>query len=79
MMYAIQNMELRSNHARSGSLHENKSRLCDLEIILVKKTCSFAIRELLVVYLQLYANLWNTYVIFCYLHIAASKWENVKF
>ena len=57
MMYAIQNMELRSNHARSGSLHENKHRLCALDVVLVKKTCSFTIRESLVVYLQLYANL----------------------
>ena len=52
MMYAIQNMELRSNHARSGSLRENKRRLCALDVVLVKKTCSFTIRES-----QLYANL----------------------
>ena len=37
MMYAIQNMELRSNHARLGSLRENKRRLCALDIVLVKK------------------------------------------
>ena len=37
MMYAIQNMELRSNHARSGSLRENKRRLCALDVVLVKK------------------------------------------
>ena len=57
MMYAIQNMELRSNHACSGSLPENKRRLCTVDVVLVKKTCSFPIRESLVVYLQLYANL----------------------
>ena len=37
MMYAIQNMELRSNHARSGLLHENKRRLRTLDVVLVKK------------------------------------------
>ena len=37
MMYAIQNMELRSNHARSGLLRENKHRLCTLDVVLVKK------------------------------------------
>ena len=31
-MYAIQNMELRSNHARSGSLRENEGRLWALEV-----------------------------------------------
>ena len=37
MMYAIQNMELRSNHACSGSLRENKHRLCALDDVFVKK------------------------------------------
>ena len=37
MMYAIQNMELRSNHARSGTLRENKRRLCALGVVLIKK------------------------------------------
>ena len=36
-MYAIQNMKLRSNHAPSGSLRENKRRLCALEVVLAKK------------------------------------------
>ena len=51
MMYAIQNMGLRSNHACSGSLREKKRRICVLDIVLVKNPCSFTIRELLVVYL----------------------------
>ena len=64
MMYAIQNMELRSNHARSGSLRENKRRLCALDVVLVKNMFihnqgegTHRVVLSLVIYLQLYANL----------------------
>ena len=60
MMHAIQNMELRSNHACFGSLHENKYGPSALDVVLVKGTHCVVLS--LVIYLQqLHANLRNTY------------------
>ena len=73
MMYAIQNMELRFSHARSGSLHENKHRLCALYIVLVKKHVHSQLGNCLMYTCSCMLTYENTYVIFCYLHIAASK------